>query len=366
MYYYIIYGWLWILATISCDRRYGYLRRISVISIFIILYVTMMFRDDSVSPDQNNYRVIFDEYVFPKTLQIKSLWYAHVDFLYGVINGLVKYVGLEYRSFIYIYSFLNLSILFFGYSRLSKILKVPLIWVLIFYYSHFFIYREMLQVRAGLAYAICLSALYFLCADRRLIFVLLVLIATLIHKSAILFMLVPLWIYIVSRRGLLPSILLTLTIVLTLNYLIPLYAQVVLGGVASQTYVLSDKSHFVGNLGILNPTLIKYLFVLVLSFFYLDIHRSKEWSIIFNVYILAAITLIGLSNYYVLGARIASLFAVVEPLIIAKLLSMGVARQENLAVKIIILFLGMISGLALLCLNIDVKNVINKYEFSTS
>jgi hypothetical protein len=223
----------------------------------------------------------------------------------------------------------------------------------------------MLQVRAGLAYAICLSAFFYLCTGRKLIFILGVLVAALIHKSAIIFMVVPLWIFIVDRLGLLITLFITLIAGLSLSYLIPVYAPFVLGSIASKTYVLSQSSDFVGSVGILNPTLIKYIFLGFASYVYIDVRESKEWSMVFSVYILAAISLISLSNYYVLGSRVASLFAVVEPLIIAKIISLWAASQRNLAVRFIVIFFGITSSLILLSLNVDVKNVVNNYELST-
>ncbi len=60
--------------------------------------------------------------------------------------------------------------------------------VLLFYYSHFFFLHEMTQIRVGLATAIFLMALHFYLRKDRLSFILLVLVATLFHYSAILYL----------------------------------------------------------------------------------------------------------------------------------------------------------------------------------
>jgi hypothetical protein len=345
MYYYLIYACLWIFSLVSVDKNLGYLRRPAVTSIFIILYVTMAYRSDSVSPDQKNYRLIYNLYKWEENLGFQEIWYSHIDYLYGLFNAVTRYLNFDYRHFIYAYSLLNLSLLFFAFSRLSKTLNVQFTWAITFYFSHAFLYREMLQIRAGMAYAVCLLAIHYLIKRRSAAYYLCVILASLIHKSALILLLLPLWIYGINRMGLYLTLLLTTMTAIYLNYLVPIYAPILMGPTASNTYVLGGTSNFVGKVGLLNPTLIKYLILSLALYYLVDLRNSARWKTIFNIYILSIVSLIFFYKYFVLASRIASLFAIVEPLIIVKILSTMVTRQTNIGFRYLTIFSGFAEGL---------------------
>ena len=166
-----------------------------LIGVTILLALLAGFRDSSVSKDYYNYQYVFDTiyYITGSNAAGSS------DFRYLLFfePGFVAII-LLFRSFfefnyglaiMVFYAISSLSIKVYAINRLS----VNPYLTLLFYFSYFFLFYEMTQVRIGLASAIVLISFISLLKGKKMVFAGMILFATCFHYSAIFYLLILLF-----------------------------------------------------------------------------------------------------------------------------------------------------------------------------
>jgi len=195
-------------------------------SIFLILSVFLLgllagFRGPEVSRDYESYQNIFD-FIYDLAGRNDGVFLA-------VIEPGFTAIVLVFRSLFQSNYVLSLMIFFAFASVLLKIISIKKLsvnpyLVILFYFSHYFFLHEMTQIRIGFASAFFFIALIFYLKGNRWIYISLILLATLFHYSAIMYLLILLFdskrfnksIYIVI---LIASLLLGILKIPLLNYL---------------------------------------------------------------------------------------------------------------------------------------------------
>lgn len=124
--------------------------------------------------------------VYELTPEIMDFTIQKVDDLHGelgyiILSSLVKSAGFSFNLFLILISIISLSLFFISSYRLSLI---PVLSVA-FYFSHFFILREMMQIRAGVAISIILFS--FSVSNRIWAQLVGVLLASLFHSASLIF-----------------------------------------------------------------------------------------------------------------------------------------------------------------------------------
>lgn len=106
-----------------------------------------------------------------------------VEILYGYMNIFSYKLGLSFQTFQIIISFLTI---FLVCAYLNKVYQYPSAAFLLYFLLMFPL--DYVLMRTGFSYAIVLNALFFLFKGKRAIYFFLVIIATMIHQSAVLFL----------------------------------------------------------------------------------------------------------------------------------------------------------------------------------
>ncbi|MND36923.1 hypothetical protein D3C87_886890 [compost metagenome] len=126
------------------------------------------------------YQEIYEATPLINDFSLEFVRNIHGEIGYLLLSSLLKSIGLGFNFFLLAIATLSVSLIAVSTYRLSPI---PLLSMAI-YFSHFFILREMMQVRAGLSIAILL---YFLSSYKNIFLVFLgVIIASLFHSGALI------------------------------------------------------------------------------------------------------------------------------------------------------------------------------------
>lgn len=165
--------------------RNGTFLVISVLSLAILAG----FRGPEVAKDYEGYQFIFDS-----IYDMKGVKDVFLPLLEPGFTGIIlifralfqNNYGLTIMLFIAIASVL-LKIISFKYLSFNPYL------VILFYYSHYFLLHEMTQIRIGFASAIFFISLIFYLRGNIKVFVLMILLATFFHYSAILYLVILLF-----------------------------------------------------------------------------------------------------------------------------------------------------------------------------
>lgn len=159
---------------------------LAVVLIIITLSLLAGFRSPDVARDYGQYQFAFDNiYDFVQDpsgayFSVFEPGFVGVSLLFRLL--LTHNYGLGVMIF---FALVSLTLKFISIIKLS----INPYLVILIYYSHYFILHEMTQIRIGLASAIFLfSLLYFLKKNFKA-YVALILLATLFHYSAILYLL---------------------------------------------------------------------------------------------------------------------------------------------------------------------------------
>ena len=142
-------------------------------------------RGAEVAKDYEGYQLVFDS--------IYDL-IGKTDVFLPILEPGFSGIVIVFRT-LFQYNY-GLAIMLF-FALLSVILKITAIkklsfnpyLVILFYYSYYFFLHEMTQIRIGLASAIFFTSLIFYLKGNKKIFIMLILVATFFHYSAIMYLL---------------------------------------------------------------------------------------------------------------------------------------------------------------------------------
>ena len=270
-------------------------------------------------PDTHVYVHVFNYELTPigdSSVNNDSLPYSEPFFIY--IARVIKTFTTSGRIYILLISIFTISLL----DKALKMYCVCPIIGLCVYLSRFYISRNLMQIRAALALAIILFAIKYVQDRNFRRFILVVLIATLIHYSAIIA--VPLyWLNkrIIGNKGLFWLIIICFIIIiflstLTSSIIVQINAMIGL----NNTYV-GGYDNYSNGLGLTNPMIYYQIGILYLwSIMPYQQLNIKYYHIIRNAYIYSTVVLILFSPFLVLGARLSTVFATLEIFIIPSLI----------------------------------------------
>ena len=157
-----------------------------LLAIIILLGLFAGFRGDKVARDYESYQIIFDFiYDLSSTKNVGFLPIFEPGFV-SIVLFFRSLFDVNYALAIMVfYALLTVTLKVFCFNRLSMF---PYLAIL-FYFSHYFFLHEMIQIRIGLATAIFFFSLIFYIKGQRGKFVLIIILATFFHYSAIFYLL---------------------------------------------------------------------------------------------------------------------------------------------------------------------------------
>lgn len=162
------------------------------LSVFIIVVLGLFagLRGENVTRDYINYQIIFDFIYDLTSANDGSFLPVFEPGFVGLVIVFRRLFDVNYVLAVMVfYGLITLALKVFFIRRLSPF---PYLAIL-FYFSYYFFLHEMTQIRIGFASAIFFGSLVFYLKDQRGKFILLVILATFFHYSALLYLLLLLF-----------------------------------------------------------------------------------------------------------------------------------------------------------------------------
>ena len=303
------------------------------IFIFILLVLFAGLRESS--PDYENYA---EAYKILSNTYIQNVEITEVanDPGYFALNRILIALGIPCWGL-----FLFIAFLSIGFNLYSYRTYTPYFFAcVLLYFVHTYIGRELMQIRAGLACAICLYSVRYLISNNYKKFVFTVFIASTFHLVAICFLgagvlcklniSIRKWILIIVISFL-------IGLIFPLGQLIKLLPAMDL---LERIQNYNSWEQYNGSLGIFtNPTVLKELFIIVLSVTcFRPLLSDRKFKIFFDLYAFSLCWLVLFSDYGIISARIATVFSIGEVVICSFFYKMIAPRSRWIYTSCLILF----------------------------
>ncbi|EPN1630460.1 EpsG family protein, partial [Cronobacter turicensis] len=190
---------------------------------------------------------------------------------------------------------------------------------ILLYISHTYVAREMMQIRAGLACAICLYSLRYIVEKKWVLFIISVMVASSIHLAAILFSIS----YIIgnldlSKKKILFILLVSLAIAVIYPFGAIIRSLPNIDALARVQYY--SNSVYGVSAGLFNNlVIIKGLLLIIIMLKYHDQLKTKNryYLIGFNLYFFSVIWYLLWNDFEIVAARIATFFSITEVLLLS-------------------------------------------------
>jgi hypothetical protein len=333
------------LAIMDTAKIESQLRCALLIATTILLIFIAGFR--SGLPDYDTYVEMFNN------IQIGNVK-ASVDVGYTIFNMLIGSIFDSSIALFLLIAFLSVVINVRCYGEYVRYVFLAIL----FYYAHSYFLKELIQIRAGLACAICLYNVRNISKDKKITFVLFQLLASSIHLASLVFLVVPIvsalnikihtW-YIIIFVSLVIGIMSPLGHIIkalpTIEYL-------------SRIQVYTKWDEFATSLGILrNITTVKQFIIsfLALHFSSLLDKKIKYFHALLTAYLVSTCWLILWNDFAILAARVATFLSVGEPIFIAALLYLMPKYLRPVASIVL-------TGIALLILYLNFGRTSGQYK----
>lgn len=323
--YYCIFCVLSLLCILDCVKMKKGQKYTLYIGVYFLLALFAGLR--LTSPDYEAYEIYFKLLNAGPGVDASEIAIVATDRGYVLIN---KFLGLFTDEPVLLFltmAFLSVGINLSCYKKYTPYFFTAIL----FYFVHTFVGREMMQIRAGLACAICLYSIRFVICRNFKFFLLVVLVAAMIHLAALVFVGTYLLVKInLSRKVWIYLIVFSLAIGLTvpLGQFLKMLPYVE-GLERIQNY--SQWEGFNQTLGVFsNPTIIKQLVISLFCLFYFDklnktVYGFKEFL---NIYLFSLCWLIVWNDFGIIAARIATYFSISEVLLLASLFNLFQYRSK--------------------------------------
>lgn len=279
-----------------------------IILVFILLYLTVLvgFRENA-GPDSLRYVDFFynNTSTIP-TLDFNIRQYSEKGFY--LLSVFIKTIYPHHLLYFCIIAFITF---WFYYKSIKKISIYPLITICI-YYVRFLPFREMNQIRGGLAISIIIYALVYLIDGNKRRYIYAVLIASLIHISSIIAL--P-YVLLCNTRINTKKIIYLISLAFIFGFGLSTFLQNILlntGNIIFQTYIGETGSGFT------NPILYFQIGICILYSHYEKRLKpvQKGYNIIKNAYLYSVLILCLTAGLGSIGGRLSTIFATCEIFII--------------------------------------------------
>jgi hypothetical protein len=317
-------------------------------------------RAESVGRDYATYRDYFT--ASPDTVGFGFLnqWSStmpFVDIAYVYFNSWMKMLGLSFEALVFLIALLVVTLYSVFFRKHSPFSAVALM----VYFSHAFLNKEMIQIRAGIASVLCLWSFHFWAGQRKRPGGALMLLAVLTHLASLVAV-IPLVIFhsqwVVKPRYVLGTVVVALIIGYSLSSDFSLFYLL-------DRLALFQDTEYSTSVGIFsNIVTIKQLIILGLSCWLVSADRKlfpPVALLCLTSYWIATLWIIAFNQFEILGARGASFLWTGEPLIVAQLVfafyRRGALRPYRRAAAIAVVCF----SLCTLVLDLNKKEVFDDY-----
>lgn len=351
--YTLLYSFILQLALIEVNNKKY--RKVFTIIIAFFLVLMAGFRSPNVDAD---YHVYASRFEILSTLSLRELinltFSLSIEPGFLLLNVVVSKVGLGSAAFFFLVATLAISLKSIFIYRYTPYIGIAFA----LYFSHIYLHTELIQIRGGLAVSILLFSIKYLSERRFLKFLAIVLLATSIHKMAILS--APVYFlysqkFFSNKRYIFTGIILCLLSLFISP--IEILNTLLAGSIPIfELYYGWDRYNY--SLGYFNPTFIKGTIVFTLLYFsrdklyreYGDFYRGATFLLF-----VAMVWLFVFRDFAILAARGAAFINTADYIITPAIIY---AFSSKTIIFISVLFLTVMY----FYLNIYVKAVVGPYE----
>ncbi|EBS7177085.1 EpsG family protein, partial [Salmonella enterica subsp. enterica serovar Rubislaw] len=306
-------------------------------SIMFMLVVLMILMSGLRVNDSDylEYNKMYNEVPSLYNFTLSAIKDIHGEIGYLFLSSFFKTFDLPFQFFLFFIASLSLMLTYFSFKKASII---PIL-SLVFYLSHAFIVRDMIQIRAGLAVSMSLYTIVTYKKNRNVIAG--ILLASLIHSGAIIIAIC--YPFIRKRYLSLRKIFSLFLVALIFSYLHGL--DFILNTLIHYNLLPDAVANYIGweeydyRINIFtNPVFIKGVMIVFLMKKYIKININNEKDkvvILYNLYVLGVLAMVGLSEMAILSGRLSSFLTLGESILIVY----GLFYKRNISVGFVFFLL---------------------------
>ncbi len=316
---YIVYLFIlfFIYSSLVSEYKNKFIINSSLIILCVILAIGAGLRDEQLWGDTLKY---IDAYRFDIptwhdfNFSIELDAYSEKGFI--LLSSIIKTFTSNEVIYFLVISFLTFIFLIIDFRKFSVF---PLIGICV-YISRFYIGRNLIQIRAGLAIAIAMTCIYYAHKRQLLKFLLVIIIGSFFHKTMLI--LIPFyWInkLDIKKIHVVACLVVSFLVAAFLTPYIRMYITDMAVEMNYTNYVDSYKAYGVG---LSNPMIYYQSILLLLFTFYQNKLQDKidYYTEIRNAYLYSTVFLIVLSQWAIASGRLSTIFATFEISIIPSFL----------------------------------------------
>jgi hypothetical protein len=330
--FYIPFGIIAFLSAVAGRRRNFVIVQVLVVACVLALLAGTRYGDN----DYANYGEIF--YQVPEladfSLDAVSEIHGETGFLF--LASTAKTIGLSFQSFLMIIAIASVGLVGAATWRLSYF---PLVSMLL-YYSHVFLLREMMQIRAGLAVAVVL--IFFSFTEGFLKRFVGILFASLFHGGALIILPFYVFVHVVKYRWRL----FLLVFLIAMAFSVVGVAKPLTELLASMGILPSAVAQYVEWEGynarinaLLSPVTWKAFFVLYSLKAVTDEELGRTLAVIRGIYACGLIVFLSFSDFAILAGRLSTFLFFGESVLLAWALFYKRDKRYGFALCLLIAFM---------------------------
>lgn len=246
----------------------------------------------NVGFDYDNYKIVFTD------ISYNAEYFIEPVFL--LFTRIFQTITFDYNAYLFVIALISLSLKF---RFLYKYSVLPLVAVLL-YYSRIYLGSDFGQIRQGIALGVILLTFPYLVKKKFYKFCILVILATLIHVSAILFFPIYFIVHkVYSKKIIFVSIIVGLvaSLIDMKPILLESFSSILPAGLAFKLFIYATTEE---NIGLTFSVFFRLFIIIYTVFFFWDkIENYQNFKIAFNIYYIGFLFYLVFNSLPQLGGR---------------------------------------------------------------
>lgn len=293
------------------EKYMGKYKLIVYLAIGLILILLAGLREVGIDPDSENYEEAYHHYY-------SNSIFEGVEYSFILISTILNYFSSDVHLLFLFYAFLGVGLKFISFRKYSELWFLPVLVYIGYYYE----LHEMTQIRTGILSGIFLLSIKYLAEEKRIHYVLLILIGAFFHISAIA--LLPF--VFLTNKPLSPKMRLFWLLIIPAAYMFYFTSSVILinldipyiGTKIASYQDETEKGISAVQINVLSP---RHLFTLLTFIYLLYFHDTilmynKYFPILIKIFSISLVAFVALSFLPVLAQRVSYLYQIVSIVLI--------------------------------------------------
>ncbi|AXG18937.1 TPA: EpsG family protein [Escherichia coli] len=306
----------------------------TIMLLFIALFMAGIagFRIDS--PDYENYYLYFN--MLSKGIDYRQINIVAPDPAFALLNICLSRLSTNPLILFLFFGITSVLINAFCFKKYVKYFMISML----FYLVHTYVARELMQIRAGLACALCLFSLRYIVNKCPWRFLITIILASSFHLGAVVFLIAyPLGQYKFNSK----KVAIAIICALIISSIFPLgafFKSLPSYAFLNRIQYYNDTEYGQSSSLFTNVVIIKELLIIIVCLAYRRVLENIPYfNVSFNTYVVSLIWLILWNDFSIVASRIATFYSIGEVLLMAMLpfITKSGGSRNILAVLLILL-----------------------------